>query len=87
MQKGGTRTLGPEAGKEGRNGPAVLLLKNFSQAALASEIILDSVLMVKSPEADHFFPIRKCGQSQQSADLILWLSLFICRKIEQSACD
>lgn len=56
LQKVGTRTLGPEAGVEGRNGPAVLLL-NFSQVALESEIIPDSVLMVKSPEADHFFPI------------------------------
>lgn len=57
LQKGGTRTLGPEAGEEGRNGPAILPLKNFSQVALASEIIPDSVLMVQSPKADHFFPI------------------------------
>lgn len=57
LQKGRTRTLGPEAGEEGRNGPAILPLKNFSQVALASEIIPDSVLVVQSPEADHFFPI------------------------------
>lgn len=57
LQKGWTRTLGPEAGEEGRNGPAILPLKNFSQVALVSEIMPGSVLMVKSPEADHFFPI------------------------------
>lgn len=42
LQKAGTRTLGPEAGEEGRNGPAILPLKNFSQVAVASEIIPDS---------------------------------------------
>lgn len=55
MQKDGTRALGHEAGEEGRNSLAMLLLKNFFQVALTSEIILNSVLMVKSPEADHFF--------------------------------
>lgn len=57
LQKGGTRNLGPEAGEEGRNGPAVLPLKNFSQVALTSEMVPDSVLMVKSPGIDHFFPL------------------------------
>lgn len=57
LQKGGIRTRGPEAGEEGRNGPAILSLKNFSQVVLASEIIPDSVLMVQSLKADHFFPI------------------------------
>lgn len=58
MQKEGTRTLGPEAGEQGGNGPAMLPLKNINQLVLASEIISDSIPIVKSPEADHFFPIR-----------------------------
>lgn len=57
LQKGGTRTLGLEADGEERNGPAVLPLTDFSQLASAPEIIPGSVLMVKSPEADQFFPI------------------------------
>lgn len=58
MQKEGTRTLGPEAGERGRNGPVMLPLKNINQVVLASEIISNSLPIVKSPEADHFFPIR-----------------------------
>lgn len=47
--------MGPGAGEERRNGPAVLPLENFSSASLESEIVPDSVLIVKGPEADHFF--------------------------------
>lgn len=54
LQKGRTRTLGPEADGEERNGPAVLPLMNFSQVASAPEVIPDSVLVVKSSEADLF---------------------------------